>query len=388
MRSEVVSFENVVDSLEAGEVLAKRIKEKISFEKYSVGIFFCASSIDGEEAIKKLKDELNIPILGCSSGGEMSKEGFSNDSIVFMVMTSKENIFNIGIIEEITEKDKDQLGKDIEKSYIETRERFNGEKPGLMLIFPSFIGLNSVGNIFEILNDKYKDLAVFGGGSAVEFGSETQEFKEYYDGKVYKKTMPYLYIKTKEEPIICYENIVEVDKQIIGKISSYEENVVKEIDGKPAYEFLKESLEYAACASSVFILYPAMIFDNGHKYARVIIDIDEEEGNLILGGSIKGGEISIQVIMSDFIKKSTEKAVENLMKKKENINTILCVSCECRKLINILDKGEEVRIIKEALPEGTKFIGFYSYGEITPFVNSNGERYSFYNNQTISICAL
>lgn len=388
MKSEVVKIENVVDSLEAGGLLADKIKENLSLKKYSVGIFFCASSIDGKEAIKKLKKELNIPILGCSSSGEMSREGFSNDSMVLMVMTSEKNIFNVGIIEEITEKNKDQLEKELEKSYIETREKFNGEKPGLMLIFPDFTGLNSVGEIFEILNDKYRELAVFGGGSAVEFGNKSQEFKEYYNGAVYRKAMPYLYIKTEEEPIICYENIIEIDKQIVGKITSYEGNIVNEIDGRPAYEFLKESLEYAVSASSVFILYPAMIFDKGHKYARVIIDINENTGDLILGGTIKGGDISIQVIMSDFIKNSTEKVIKDLIERKKNLSTVLCVSCECRKLINILDKDEEVRIIKDALPEDIKFIGFYSYGEITPFINNDGEKYSFYNNQTISMCAL
>lgn len=390
MKSTVVKVKDIIDPLKSGNEIVELINNKIILKKHSVGLLFCSSTIDATDIVKVIDEKLGIPVIGCTSSGEIGNDGYSDDSAVFMVMTSDDNIFHHGIIENIINSSKEELEKNIAENYSIAKKQYFNEEPSIMFIFPHFKGLNSIATIFNILNESYRELSVFGGGSAVDFGDVRQEFNEFYNGKVYKGAMPYLFIKTEDKPIIAYENIVNIDREIVGKITDYELNVIKTIDNEPACEFLMRTLGYEVSKKDVFFLHPSMIFSEGYKYSRVIIDIDRENGYLILGGSIEnGGEISLQVVMSDFIERSTRKAVEDAMNRKSaGMNTVLCVSCECRKLINIFEKEQEAKILNEYMDDDMNLIGFYSYGEITPLLKENGERYNFYNNETISICIL
>lgn len=390
MKSAVVKVNNIIDTSKAGNELIEKISKRLELKRYSIGVLFCSSTVDATDIVKVIDNKLGIPVIGCTSSGEISNDGYSDDSATFMIITSDKNRFYHGIIENILDSGRGELEKSIEENYDMAKKQYGDEEPSIMLIFPSFEGLKSIATIFDILNQNYRGLSVFGGGSSADFGDESQVCKEFYNGKVYEGAMPYLFIKTENKPVIACENIINIDRQVVGKITDYDLNIIKTIDNEPAYEFLKRTLGYDVSKSSVFFLYPSIIFSEGHHYARVIIDIDKENGYLILGGIIEnGGEISLQVVMADFIEKSTEKAIKDIMdRRSEGMNTILCVSCECRKLINIFEKEQEANILNNHIDDNINLIGFYSYGEITSLLKEDGATYSFYNNETISICVL
>lgn len=395
MESIVVQSSNIVDGKESALEMIAEINEKIKLKKYSIGILFCASSLNAEKLLQTLKEESEITIIGCSSSGEICNEGYLDDSVVLMVLTDDENRFYSGVIENIKEKRKEELEVLINKEYEEAKDIFKKE-PSIMLTFPNFNSIETIKNIFNIININYPDLPMFGGASSVDFNDELQLFEEFYNGRVYNGSMPFIFINTEEKPIITYENISEdtkcesmEDKNIVGIITSCESGLIKEIDNLPAYEFLKNSIDVELENSELFILYPLLIIEDKFSYTRVILGMDRERGYLNIAGSVTvGSKVSVQVLSYDFVEKSSKMAMNNITAKSKNkgFKHAIVVSCACRKLINIFNKSREAEIIKEHIHENINLIGFYSFGEISPIEDSEGNVYNFYNNETISIC--
>ena len=395
MESIVVKSSNIVDGKESALKMIDDINGKIELRKYSMGILFCAASLDSSELLQTLRDESSIMILGCSSSGEICNDGYLDDSAVLMVLTDDENRFHSGVIQDIKEKTKEQLDEIINKEYENAKLLFN-EDPSIMLTFPNFDSIETIKYIFNIVNTNYPDLPMFGGASSIDFNDNSQEFTEFYDGKVYKGSMPFVFINTEEKPITTYENISEYTKyenmkykSMVGVITSCEDGVIKEIDNAPAYEFIKNSIDVEFEQSELFILYPLLIMEKQFSYTRVILDMNIEKGYLHIAGSVtEGSKVSVQILSYDFVERSSKMAMKNITNKSKNKNFkhAISVSCACRKLINIFDKKREAEVIKEHIHKDVNLIGFYSFGEISPIEDSEGNVYNFYNNETISIC--
>ena len=165
-----------------------------------------------------------------------------------------------------------------------------------MLTFPNFDSIETIKDIFNIVNTNYTDLPMFGGASSIDLNDNLQEFTEFYDGKGYKGSMPFVFINTEEKPITTYENISEYtkyenmkDKSMVGVITSCEEAVIKEIDNAPAYEFIKNSIDVELEQSELFILYPLLIMEEQFSYTRAILDMNREKVYLHIAGSVTAG---------------------------------------------------------------------------------------------------
>lgn len=395
MESIVVKHSNIFDGREAALNLIKEINKKIKLKKHSIGILFYSASLDAKDLIETFNKKSDIKIIGCSSSGEICNDGYLDDSVVLMVLTHDEKRFYSGIIENIKDKNKEQLNELLVKEYNNCKEIFNDD-PSIMMTFPNFNSIETIEEIFEIVNSNYPKLPMFGGASAIDFNDKSQKFTEFYDGKVYEGSMPFLFIKTDVEPLTAYENIDECTKNenmndngVIGTITDCEVGIIKEIDNLPAYEFVKKSIDIDLDASEVFILYPLLVREKNISYTRVILNIDRETGYLYIAGSLsKGSQVSVQILSHDFVEKSSKLIMNNIRNKyaDKKYKNAICVSCACRKLINIFDKKREAEIIIKSLDEDINIIGFYSYGEISPIEDNEGNVYNFYNNETISIC--
>lgn len=156
-----------------------------------------------------------------------------------------------------------------------------------MLTFPNFDSIETIKDIFNVVNTNYTDLPMFGGASSIDLNDNLQEFTEFYDGKGYKGSMPFVFINTEEKPITTYENMK--DKSMVGVITSCEEAVIKEIDNAPAYEFIKNSIDVELEQSELFILYPLLIMEEQFSYTRAILDMNREKVYLHIAGSVTAG---------------------------------------------------------------------------------------------------
>ncbi len=165
------------------------------------------------------------------------------------------------------------------------------------------------------------------------------------------------------------------------------ENVLYELDGKPALELYKSFLgDKAAELPGSGLLFPLSMRDDENKIpvVRTILGINEEDQSLTFAGNIHQG--SYVRLMKANVDRLINGAEESAIISKEIIDQesqfALLVSCVGRRLVLKQLVDEELEVVKDVLGEQVPMTGFYSYGEIAPF---NKDTPATLHNQTMTI---
>ncbi|ARM35274.1 hypothetical protein B0B39_17935 [Legionella longbeachae] len=183
----------------------------------------------------------------------------------------------------------------------------------------------------------------------------------------------------------------------IRRITRSEANILYELDYRPALQLYKEYLgEKASELPSSGLLYPLAIHDpnapDDMQLVRTILAVDEKEQSLVFAGDIPTGWYA-QLMRANF-DRLIESAHEagNLAKNRmlsngyKKLGPVLAIDISCvgRRLLLGVRTEEEIESTFSALPEGSTQIGFYSYGELSPYAVGNCELH----NQTMTITTI
>lgn len=176
------------------------------------------------------------------------------------------------------------------------------------------------------------------------------------------------------------------------KITRSESNVVYEIDGQPALALYKKYLgERAAELPASALLFPLSIRHPNHKdqwIVRTVLSVDENEQSLTFAGDVPEGWDG--QLMSANFDRLIDGATDAAIHAKRNFPELtspslsITVSCVGRRLILGERTEEEVEACFDVLPKDTQQVGFYSYGEIAPYLSSNCELH----NETMTITVI
>ena len=171
------------------------------------------------------------------------------------------------------------------------------------------------------------------------------------------------------------------------KITKSKDNIVFEIDDKPALELYKNHLAHRASGlPSASLSFPLNVTYEGKQQpvVRAVLGMDESQNTLILAGDApENSKVQLMMASIDAIIDGAQHATELAMKNREKKADIaILVSCIGRKLVMNQRVREETEYIKETLDASTVTTGFYSYGQIAPF---NGNDYTNLHNQTMTV---
>ena len=172
-------------------------------------------------------------------------------------------------------------------------------------------------------------------------------------------------------------------------ITRSEGNVLYELDGQPALTLYKQYLgEFASELPASGLLFPLQITDpsSPRELVRTILSVDEESQSLRFAGDVPQG-YGAQLMQANFerLVSGAEDAAE-IAAKNTDAGGGVCISISCvgRRLVLGERSEEEVEAVLHNLPQGTKQIGFYSYGEISPIATGTCELH----NQTMTITTI
>lgn len=171
-------------------------------------------------------------------------------------------------------------------------------------------------------------------------------------------------------------------------ITKAKENILYELDGKPALDLYKEYLgEYFNGLPSAGLHFPLSVRskNNSHSFVRTILGIDEMQKALIFAGDVPEGHYAkLMKANSDNLIEGSLKAAQVSLESigLSSANLAILVSCVGRKLVLDQMAGEEIDVVRDLLGIDTTFTGFYSYGEISPL---NKETRCELHNQTMTI---
>lgn len=173
-------------------------------------------------------------------------------------------------------------------------------------------------------------------------------------------------------------------------VTKASDNILYELDGKPALDLYKKYLgQYAKDLPGVALLYPLAILDKELRelgIIRTILGIKEEDSSLILAGDIpEDGFVKLMHANTNLLVEGAEVAATQVMKKIQNIDInglSILISCVGRKLAMGERTEEEIEAVRSIIGKENLQFGFYSNGEISPYITLTDCKL---HNQTMTI---
>jgi hypothetical protein len=305
-------------------------------------------------------------VLG-STAGEIVDDLVYDDSLVVTAVSFAKTKIKVASLNIDAAKDSFDAG-------VKLSEELKGE--GLCHVFLLSDGLHVNGSeiVKGINSSSEKDVPCTGGlaGDAANF----------------EKTLVGLNGAPKEGLIVAvgfYGSELEVGYGSVGGWDNFgaerlvtrsEGNVLYELDGESALDLYKMYLgDKAKELPGSALLFPlGLKFDeDSDTIVRTVLAVDEEKNSMTFAGDIPEG-CYVRLMKANFDKliEGANLAAEHTTQKGGDSEDKLAVliSCVGRKLILGQRIDEEVEAVKDVLGAGTTITGFYSYGEISPVVDS------------------
>jgi len=172
------------------------------------------------------------------------------------------------------------------------------------------------------------------------------------------------------------------------RVTRSEGNILYELDGKPALELYKEYLgERASGLPATGLLFPLSIRQDAadaRQLVRTILAVDEAKQSMIFAGDIPVGYMA-QLMRANFdrLVSGASLAADQAARNTAACGPLLAVAISCvgRRLVLGERIEEETEITLEHLPAGARQVGFYSYGEISPYATGSCDLH----NQTMTL---
>ena len=168
-------------------------------------------------------------------------------------------------------------------------------------------------------------------------------------------------------------------------------NVLFELDGRPALQLYKEYLgERASGLPAAGLLFPLTLRSapsDDKRLVRTILAVDEATQSMTFAGDIPEGYYA-QLMCANF-DRLIQGASEAALSTGNRVATgpaplAIAISCVGRRLVLGERAEEETEATLEVLPPGTRQIGFYSYGEISPYATGHCDLH----NQTMTLTTI
>ncbi len=349
-------------------------------------LFGSVSTFENQSFLKKLIDQKpKLQWVGCTTAGEVSQSGVSDDTAVLTAIhfdnpNAKFKIATARI--ESAEKSEpagEKLAKDLSAP----------ELRGILVISP---GVNVNGS------QLVKGITKVTGSRVIVTGGLAG------DGGKFQKTFTLSPEGASDNHVVgvgLYGDAIELRHGCMGgwdpfgktrQVTKSNLNVVFELDGKPALDIYKEYLgEHAKDLPASGLMFPFAILNDKQAdtgLIRTILAVDDKAGSLTFAGDVpEGCYVKLMHANTKGLVSGAKGAAEQSITKGGLASSAfaMLISCVGRKLVMGPNVDEEIEAISDVFGGGCALSGFYSYGEISPFLDKVGCQL---HNQTMTISYL
>jgi hypothetical protein len=390
------------DSFEAGSEAARSALNRAEIEKCDFVFLYATVGYDQLELLKGVRSVTgNATLSGCSGEGVITQAGPEGE-IVFtqsgtkkginavgvMVISSDEIVFNNFVGYEL-KKDSKKAGEEIGEKIANAKI----EEPLLLMMFLDGLTVNVKEFFLGIDTFIQKPLKFCGGLAADDFAYRNTY--QYYNDQVLSDAASCVLISgnVKIELGVSHGCFPIGLEKTITKSKS---NTVYDVDRKPVWDFYKQYLdpemkEFNNEINTFLDLGEKLPDELATEYDKYIIRApvsQNPDGSLNFATEIPEGT-NVQLIRrdADKISMNAKRMAERIkaeLREKKPI-AILHVDCCARgKMFFGGDAKEKgIDVMQDVFGKDVPWLGFYSYGEISPIRNEN-----YYHNQTAVLCLI
>lgn len=319
-------------------------------------------------------------IIGCSTAGEILQESISDDSLTIGVLRFDNTSLDIASAPVVNSDESFAAGEKIARDLNRLSLR------GIIVLSD---GLNVNGSrLVAGINSVLPPSVVVTGGLA----GDKARFQETW---VLRNGRPETHIVS---AVGIYGNHVRIGHgskggwDIFGperKVTKATGNVLYELDDKPALDLYKNYLgDRASDLPASALLFPLALRADStdeKRIVRTILSVDETSHSMTFAGDIPEGSF-VQLMRANFDRLIDGASDAALMANENSKGDVfsLAISCVGRRLILGERAEEELEAVIDQLPPGAHQVGFYSYGEISPYATGHCDLH----NQTMTLTTI
>jgi hypothetical protein len=346
-------------------------------------LFGSSSFVDGPDPIAELLNDYRKSIvIGCSTAGEILGTQIFDESVSAAIVRFDHTDLRLASAPARSVEDSFTAGQEIARQLNDSR---------LKGIFVLSDGLHVNGSeLVRGLNSKVSPSVVVTGGLAG-------------DGDQFRRT--WVLQDRRPQPgfvtaVGLYGDRIQIGHGSKGGwdrfgpercVTRSKGNILFELDGRPALQLYKEYLgDRAVGLPATGLLFPLALRSDesdAKSLVRTILAVDEREQSLTFAGDIPEGALA-QLMKANFdrlVQGASEAASSTKLSTDGGPCTLaIAISCVGRRLVLGERTEEEIEATLDVLPKGTRQIGFYSYGELSPFATGTCDLH----NQTMTLTTL
>ncbi len=386
-----VGKSNNPDALKAGAEACEEALSQIG-SKADLIVVFSTVAYDQKKMLEGVKSiSEKIPLVGCSSSGEITREGPVSKHVAVMALSSDTIDFTVGVGKE-TNKDSHKAGamaaREVKKKTKEEISLFTMLLDGL-----AENGAAAVRGVQEVFG---KNFPIIGGSAGDDF--LFQKTYEYCNDQVLENSVVGIGLSGKFsfgvgvrhgwEPIGLPMKVTKAKGGKLIEINNRPAlSIYEDYFGRKAEELIKEPIARMAYT------YPLGISVEGSSELLIRdVVIANEKGEITCAAEIpEGSEVRLMLGDPDKAIQSAKEAAKEALAQLKGAKpkAIFIFDCMARNKLLGSRIGEEIAAIQNILGKEVPLIGFYTYGEQAPLGGALGpECFSVFHNETMVLMVL
>lgn len=341
-------------------------------------VFAAPEFYDAPDAIRELAKHFpKSHMIGCSTSGEILGSDLQDQSITVAVLKFDSTRVRSAVAKVATPDDSYDAAAQLAKTL---------DKTNLKSVFVLSDGLQVYGSeLARGFSDYLPPSVVVTGGMAADGSNFSQTFV-IQEGRMFLKSIVAIGLYG-DKLVVGHASKGGWDKFGHERtITKSKGNVLYELDGRPALDIYKQYLgEKVSELPSSALLFPLSVREHPNSdktLVRSILAVDHEANSMIFAGDVPEGSLAQFLFANmDRVIGGAYDAAESAVTGDEGLTLAIGVSCLGRRLVLLDRTEEEIEAVVDALPENSQFVGFYSYGELSPFATGAADLH----NQSMTI---
>lgn len=377
----VIGNSEDIDGHSVADEILEICQDKLSGRNPKAGILFASIDTEAEILLDRIFEVWpDIELVGTSTDGELSPDGFAEDSVTLMLLGGDGVEFTAGLGR--------NLSQDVEAACAAAVNEAMGKTnkpPCLCIATPESLTANAR-QVVDILNENLgPDIPLFGATSGDQWRFEGT--RQFYGKEILSDSVPVLLFSGD----ISYGFGMGTGFTVVGEpgiVTRSEGAVCHEIDGQPTLEFYRKYLGPGSMPTGERPL--AVLNDAGEmEYLRASQEgfVDQETGVVTFFADVpQGSKVQIAVADRDAIVNGCAIALDAALGQYPEGKTpdaAMIFSCSARRLLLGTRVGDEYQHLRSKLGEDVEIGGFYGYGEICPNTGHTNAR--FHNETFITL---
>lgn len=361
--------------------LGEKLQPILDLDPHLVFAFGSPKFFESAAWVRRLNILLpGAQVVGCSTGGEISEDGIGHDSLIVTgVYFEDTSVYSASVRV-------DSMDASLAAGR-ELGDKLKSSRLKAIFLFGKGLDLNGSA-VLQGLREKVGSQTPVVGGLAADEG-RFQRTYTVLNGEVAHDRIVAVGVSGDKISVSFGSRGGWEAFGPIRNVTRSRDNILYELDGKPALDIYKMYLgDRLKDLPASGLLFPFQLLKNNQDQmdvVRTILSIDEDLRSLTLAGDIpEKSMVRLMHTTNDDLVVGAREAAELAKPVNEKDTLGLLISCYGRKIVMGVDIDEEVEAVREVL-KNTLLTGFYAYGEICP--NESGKP-SALHNQTMTITTI